>query len=91
MKLKEIYSIKQISYKLAMEIIVKNHYLHRKCPCSHSFGLYERNNNRLVGVIVYGTPSSAPLRKGVCGVDERFNVLELTRLWFPYRKYNKTS
>ena len=88
MGLKERYSIKPISYKLAMETVVKNHYLHRKCPCSHAFGLYEIgtntslfDNERLVGVIVYGTPSSATLRKGICGVEESFNVLELTRLW----------
>lgn len=89
MGLKERYSIKPISYKLAMETVVKNHYLHRKCPCSQAFGLYENSgtntdlftNERLAGVICYGTPSSAPLRKGICGVDESFNVAELTRLW----------
>ena len=30
---------------------------------------------------LYGTPSSSSLRKGICGVDESFNVIELTRLW----------
>ena len=72
-----------------MDVVIKKHYLHRKCPCSHAFGLFERgtkytslfDNDRLVGVIIYGTPSSAPLRKGICGADESFNVLELTRLW----------
>lgn len=72
-----------------METVVKNHYLHRKCPCSQAFGLFEEsgvnadlfNTDRLVGVVVYGTPSSSSLRKGICGVDESFNVAELTRLW----------
>jgi hypothetical protein len=81
MSLKERYSIKPISYELAMETVVKNHYLHRKCPCSQAFGLFENSNERLVGVVVYGTPSSSPLRKGICGVEESFNVAELTRLW----------
>lgn len=89
MGLKDIYIIKPISYKLAMEVVVKNHYLHRKCPCSQAFGLYERaetksslfDNERLVGLVVYGTPSSSSLRKGICGIDESFNVAELTRLW----------
>lgn len=89
MGLKDRYSIKPISYKLAMKTVVKNHYLHRKCPCSQAFGLYEQSeantslfdNERLVGVIVYGTPSSSSLRKGICGVEESFNVAELTRLW----------
>lgn len=79
MAIKNRYKIKPISYKLAMELVVKNHYLHRKCPCSQAFGLFE--SDRVVGCVVYGTPSSAPLRKGICGFDERFNVLELTRLW----------
>ncbi len=89
MGLKERYSIKPISYKLAMETVVKNHYLHRKCPCSQAFGLFENSgtntdlftNERLAGVVVYGTPSSSSLRKGICGVEESFNVAELTRLW----------
>lgn len=89
MKLKERYKIKPISYKLAMGLVVKNHYLHRKCPCSQAFGLFEECNNstdlfsneRIVGCVVYGTPSSSSLRKGLCGIDESFNVLELTRLW----------
>jgi len=89
MGLKDRYNIKPISYKLAMETVVENHYLHRKCPCSQAFGLYEHSeantslfdNERLVGVVVYGTPSSSSLRKGICGVEESFNVAELTRLW----------
>jgi hypothetical protein len=89
MTLAEKYIIKQISYQMAMEVIVKKHYLHRKAPCSFAFGLYERNGengglftlDRLAGVICYGTPSSAPLRKGVCGPEEAGNVIELTRLW----------
>ncbi len=79
MSIKEQYHIKQISYKLAMETIVKNHYLHRKCPCSQAFGLFDKE--RLLGVVIYGTPSSSSLRSGVCGKDESFNVIELTRLW----------
>lgn len=62
-----------------MDIVIKNHYLHRKAPCSFSFGLFDNNN--LIGVIIYGTPSSAPLRSGICGKDEKNNVIELTRLW----------
>lgn len=89
MRLKERYYIKPISYNLAMEMVVKNHYLHRKCPCSQAFGLFEPsdtnmdlfNRERLVGVVVYGTPSSSSLRSGICGKDESFNVIELTRLW----------
>lgn len=71
--------IKTISYKIAMAIIVEKHYLHRKAPCSFAFGLFDGEN--IKGVIIYGTPSSAPLRRGICGDDEKDNVIELTRLW----------
>jgi len=64
-----------------MDIIVKNHYLHRKAPCSFAFGLISNEDNQIYGVITYGTPSSAALRRGICGDDEKDNVIELTRLW----------
>jgi hypothetical protein len=75
----EQYKIVQISYKEAMEIIVKEHYLHRKAPCSIAFGLIK--DNKIEGVICYGTPSSSSLRKGIAGIDNVNNVIELTRLW----------
>lgn len=77
---KEQYDIRQIDYKTAMKMVVDNHYLHRKAPCSFAYGLFDLDDI-LVGVVVYGTPSSAPLRRGVCGDDEKDNVIELTRLW----------
>ena len=89
MSVKDRYFIKQVSYQTAMEVVIKNHYLHRQAPCSKAFGLFEKTeaksdlftSERMAGVIVYGTPSSSPLRKGICGEDESFNVIELTRLW----------
>jgi len=78
--LSNLYKIEKLTYKQAMYIVVKEHYLHRKCPCSFAFGLIDDNRN-IKGVVVYGTPSSAPLRKGLCGIDEAANVIELTRLW----------
>lgn len=71
-KLKDIYQIVVIDYKTAMSIVVENHYLHRKAPCSFSFGMKDKLNGEIVGVIIYGTPSSAPLRRGICG-DSGFN------------------
>jgi hypothetical protein len=64
-----------------MKLIIEKHYLHRKCPCSFAFGLFENTTKNIVGVVIYGTPSSAPLRKGICGNDEKNNVIELVRLW----------
>lgn len=81
MSIKDIYTIKPITYQEAMDIVVANHYLHRRAPCSFAFGLFENETNDIAGVIVYGTPSSSTLRAGLCGVEEKNNVIELTRLW----------
>ena len=62
-----------------MAVIVREHYLHRKAPCSAAFGLFLDGD--LKGVICYGTPSSHHLRIGVAGPENSTNVIELTRLW----------
>jgi len=72
-------SVERITYREAMDIVIKHHYLHRAGPCSVAYGLML--NGLIVGVVCYGTPSSAPLRRGVCGPSEKDNVIELTRLW----------
>jgi len=78
----ESYYIEQISYQQAMDIVVSNHYLHRKAPCSLAFGLFHKSDAlTCLGVVVYGTPASSSLRKGLCGIDQVMNVYELTRLW----------
>jgi len=63
-----------------MDVVVSKHYLHRKGPCSHAFGLFDKQN-RMVGVITYGVSASSTLLKGICGPEESKNVYELTRLW----------
>ena len=74
------YAVRRIDYRTAMAVVVDRHYLHRKAPCSHAFGLFDVDDC-LRGVIVYGTPSSAPLRRGIAGDEHRNDVIELTRLW----------
>lgn len=78
-KVKMKLEVNRIDYKTAMRVIIDKHYLHRKAPCSFAFGVFD--NDILLGVICYGTPSSAPLRSGICGKEEAKNVIELTRLW----------
>ena len=75
----ELYTIRPISYRKAMQIVISCHYLHRKAPCSIAFGLFLED--AIKGVICYGTPSSAPLRSGIAGKENALNVIELTRLW----------
>jgi hypothetical protein len=79
--IKDKYYIKKVSYSEAMLLVIKNHYLHRKAPCSFAYGLFEKETDMIVGVVVYGKPASPCLCKGVCGEDESKNVGELTRLW----------
>lgn len=74
------WKVKPIQNALAQEVVVANHYLHRKAPCSNAFGLFDEQET-LRGVVLYGTPSSAPLRSGIAGKENANNVVELTRLW----------
>ena len=72
------YIVKKIDRKLANKIQIKNHYLHTKASCSHSFGLYD--NEEIIGVILFGNPT-APTTLYICGEKNKKNVIELTRLW----------
>ena len=81
MSLKTKYIIKEISKKDAQDIIVREHYLHRKAPCSYCYGLIEVATGNIVGVVMYGVPASRALQVGVCGKENAHLVGELTRLW----------
>jgi hypothetical protein len=74
------WSVKKIDNAIAQQVVVENHYLHRKAPCSQAFGLFD-DTHKLRGVVMYGTPSSSALRAGIAGINEANNVVELTRLW----------
>jgi len=89
MALRDKYRIKKISSNLANDMVVKNHYLHRKAQATFSFGLFEIGgdefmgvvSDKLVGVIIYGSPASPNVCRGICGDDYFNDVIELTRLW----------
>ena len=76
---KDSFVIEPISYKTAMDIVIEKHYLHRKCPCSKAFGLFQ--DGQILGVVVYGVSASSTLLRGIAGDEEKSNVYELTRLW----------
>ncbi len=78
---KNRYRIEPIDKKVAMELVVKNHYLHRKAPCLKAFGLIDVETNKIVGCVIYGIPASRSVQIGICGREEADNVIELTRLW----------
>lgn len=70
--------VQQIPAKEAEPWLLLRHYAKRKCPISYAFGAYTDGN--LIGVVTYGTPSSAPLREGIAGKKWANQVLELNRL-----------
>ena len=67
-----------ISSAEASALVVEHHYLHRRPPISHAYGLLRGLD--LVGVVTYGTPASRHLQKSACPSDPAM-VLELNRLW----------
>jgi hypothetical protein len=77
----EKYYVEKIENNVAQRMAIDNHYLHRKCSASYSFGLYEKKTDKILGCVVFGTPASRFVQKGVCGDEEADNVIELTRLW----------
>ena len=70
--------IEKISAKTAAEMVVKNHYLHRRPSISFAFGLFVENV--LLGVVTYGTPASRHLQMSACPSDPG-KTIELNRLW----------
>lgn len=73
-------SVHPVRSDMAQSMSVREHYLHRECPCTQAYGLFNRDG-RMVGVCIFGCPSSSTLRKGICGDDEEYHVTELKRLW----------
>jgi hypothetical protein len=72
------YVIAVVDSRTAAKLVIANHYLHRRPPISHAFGLYL--HGKLLGVVTYGTPASRQLQKSACPSDPGM-VLELNRLW----------
>ena len=78
---KVLFFVRKVDYKTATKIVIENHYLHRKSPCSKAYGLFCKQCENIIGVVMYGVSCSSTLLKGICGEDEASNVYELTRLW----------
>lgn len=83
------YSVKPISRQECAEYILEIHYAKRWPSITYSFGLF--NENQLVGIVTYGTPPSAPLRKGIAGKSFSSDVLELNRLCLLNNRKNEAS
>lgn len=75
----EVYEVRPVSSKVANEMVVKYHYLHRRVNAMFCWGMYE--GDRLMGVIMFGKGASPTVCRGVCGPEEAPHVIELTRLY----------
>jgi len=83
------YQVARIENKLTYPFLLERHYARRIPSISYAFGLFKENE--LVGVITYGTPPSAPLRRGVAGDEYKNIILELNRLCLLYNRKNEAS
>ena len=71
----------QIGAAEASDIVVREHYLHRRPPISYAFALLPPEIfGWPLGVVTYGSPPSRHLQLGVCPKDPDM-VLELNRMW----------
>ena len=71
-------SVITIPASMATELVVKNHYLHRRPPICHAFGLL--HEHIVKGVVTFGIPPSRHLQKSACPSAPGY-VIELNRLW----------
>ena len=81
--------VKQIQRNDCEEFILNIHYAKRWPSISYAFGLYV--DNKLEGIVTYGTPPSSTLRRGIAGDDYIKDVLELNRLCLRNNKKNQAS
>ncbi len=71
-------TVTAISSRLAREVAVREHYLHRGPRVSFAFGLF--GDGVLAGIAVFGVPASRHLQMSACPSDPDL-VLEFSRLW----------
>tara|TARA_R110000850_G_scaffold5351_1_gene22357 strand:+ start:612 stop:1244 length:633 start_codon:yes stop_codon:yes gene_type:complete len=82
--------VKPITRQDCAPYIIGIHYAKRFPSVSFAFGLFDNSDN-LIGVATFGTPASAPLRRGLCGDDYAGSVLELNRVCLKYNRKNEAS
>lgn len=70
--------VRPVSRNECAPFILNIHYAKRWPSISYAFGLFRGDD--LEGVVTFGCPSSAPLRRGVAGDEYANKLLELNRL-----------
>ena len=81
--------VKQITRAECEPFVIGIHYAGRWPSISFAYGLFI--DGELCGCVTYGTPPSAPLKKGIAGDDFKGDILELNRLCLKYNKKNEAS
>jgi hypothetical protein len=82
-------AVGKISRKDCEPFVIGIHYAKRWPSISYAFGLFCADE--LIGVVTYGTPASAPLKRGVAGDSYKDCVIELNRLCLKYNRKNEAS
>lgn len=83
------WKILPTTLRSALPLLIDTHYAGRTPSVSYCFGLYIED--RLEGVVTFGTPPSSTLRSGICGEKWSNSVLELSRLVFKNNYKNSGS
>lgn len=78
-----------VSRNATKPFLIGIHYAKRMPSVTWSFGIFMGEG--LEGVVTYGTPPSAPLRRGVAGDNLSGNVIELNRLCLKQNVKNMAS
>lgn len=81
--------VKPVTREDCLPFLLNIHYAKRVPSVSWAFGLFV--DDHLEGVVTYGTPASAPLRRGVCGDALKNSVIELNRLVLMSNQPNHAS
>jgi len=85
------YTVRGVSRQRCMTFILRIHYAKRIPPISYAFGLFEEDTDNLLGIVTYGTPLSAPLKKCLAGEEFKNDILELNRLVLLHNRKNEAS
>ena len=93
-------TIREISKKIAKDMIVKHHYSHSWTMCRYALGIFYETDNehsffdekdeKLAGVAIYGYPVGRSAPKSISPELKEEEVLELTRL-FIFDDYGKNT
>lgn len=81
--------VRCIPAKDTYDLLLNVHYAGRIPSISYAFGLFI--DGELEGVVTYGSPPTAPTRKGLLGPDHAHLVLELNRLCLRTNPRNAAS